>query len=322
VIAHALALACDDPAVLARLGGPLGAEARAAARELAALPRGDRARLAAIARAPVPQGLRGAHGSWIEAALAELPARARAAVAAGGGDAVDGGGLSAGGSGAEGRRGSVDGGGLSAGGSGADGRRGSVDGGGLSAGGSGAEGRRGSVDGGGLSAAGSGAEGRRGSVDGGGLSAAGSGAEGRRGSIDTWLARWACAAIPPLPPVRDRAPRSLDDVVALPGDRLLAWLGAVGRAQRAYAISLAAPGAVRRDELGAARAVIARCRPEGSSDLAIGARAIAPHVAASPIAARQLAVRLPRELGLAIEAELLAHASDPIEHAPRWTALG
>ncbi|HUJ62763.1 MAG TPA: hypothetical protein VLX92_29880 [Kofleriaceae bacterium] len=265
MIAHALALACDDPAVLARLGGPLGAEARAAARELAALPRGDRARLAAIARAPVPQGLRGAHGSWIEAALAELPARARAAVAAGGGDAVDGGGLSAGGSGAEGRRGSV---------------------------------------------------------DGGGLSAAGSGAEGRRGSIDTWLARWACAAIPPLPPVRDRAPRSLDDVVALPGDRLLAWLGAVGRAQRAYAISLAAPGAVRRDELGAARAVIARCRPEGSSDLAIGARAIAPHVAASPIAARQLAVRLPRELGLAIEAELLAHASDPIEHAPRWTALG
>src|SRR5512140_2383302 len=87
VVAGALAAACRDPDVLARLAGPLGAAARAAIP--AASDRAARVRWAAAARAPVPAGLRGVHPSWIEAGLAGLPARARAAVASGGGDAVD-----------------------------------------------------------------------------------------------------------------------------------------------------------------------------------------------------------------------------------------
>lgn len=91
VVAGALAAACRDPAVLGRLAGPLGEAAREAAR-LGARGEVDRAtcvRWAQAARAPVPAGLRGVHPSWVEAGLEGLPARARAAVAAGGGEAVD-----------------------------------------------------------------------------------------------------------------------------------------------------------------------------------------------------------------------------------------
>lgn len=87
VVAGALAAACRDPDVLAGLAGPLGDAARAAIP--AAFDRATRVRWSAIARAPVPAGLRGVHPSWIEAALTDLPARARAAVASGSGDEVD-----------------------------------------------------------------------------------------------------------------------------------------------------------------------------------------------------------------------------------------
>lgn len=84
VLAGALAAACRDPDVLARLAGALGDAARAAC---AGRPdRATRAGWAAAARAPVPAGLRGVHPSWIEAGLAGLPERARVAVAGGGGD--------------------------------------------------------------------------------------------------------------------------------------------------------------------------------------------------------------------------------------------
>jgi hypothetical protein len=87
VIAGALAAACGDPEVLARIGGPLGEAVRAAS---ARRPdRVHRARWAATARTSVPAGIRGVHPSWIEAGLAGLPERARAAVASGGGDEVD-----------------------------------------------------------------------------------------------------------------------------------------------------------------------------------------------------------------------------------------
>ena len=132
---------------------------------------------------------------------------------------------------------------------------------------------------------------------------------------DVWLARWACAEIPPLPDLRGGPVRSLADLVA--HDALEPWLRAVGTAQLQYATSLAQPGAPRRPELGGGRAVIARCK--GGDVLAIGARAIAPHV--DPFAARQLAVRLPRATGLAVLAELHAHAADPIADAPTWAAL-
>jgi hypothetical protein len=49
----------------------------------------ERARALAIARAPVPPGLRAIHPTWIEHGLTGLPARARAAVAAGGGAPID-----------------------------------------------------------------------------------------------------------------------------------------------------------------------------------------------------------------------------------------
>lgn len=93
VAAAAHALGSAAPAVLARLDGPIGDDARAATAELARLPsaaaRARRAGWAALARAPVPPGLRAIEPTWIEAALAGLPARARAAVARGGGDPID-----------------------------------------------------------------------------------------------------------------------------------------------------------------------------------------------------------------------------------------
>jgi len=81
-------LGAHADAVLARIGGRLGVEARAAAAILAKLAPGDermqRAQWLATARHPVPPGLRSIHATWIEAALAEQPARARTAVADGG----------------------------------------------------------------------------------------------------------------------------------------------------------------------------------------------------------------------------------------------
>ena len=81
MIARALAATGLD---LSRLGGPIGEAARA-------LRPGqrERAEWATQARAPVTPGVRGIHASWIEHALSDLPPRARQALAAGGGDAVD-----------------------------------------------------------------------------------------------------------------------------------------------------------------------------------------------------------------------------------------
>lgn len=99
MIAGALAAAAyklgpDGADVLARFAGPLGDEVRAAADELskcdAVAHKHLRADWIAWARAPVPAGVRSIHPSWLEAELAGLPSRARAAVAAAGGsDPVD-----------------------------------------------------------------------------------------------------------------------------------------------------------------------------------------------------------------------------------------
>lgn len=90
VVGDALAAACRDPEVLARVAGPLGVAARTAA-QADRRSEVDRAfvRAAQVARTAVPAGLRGVHPSWVEAGLEGLPARARAAVAAGGGNAID-----------------------------------------------------------------------------------------------------------------------------------------------------------------------------------------------------------------------------------------
>jgi hypothetical protein len=98
VIGEAVATAArrlgdDHHAVLARLGGPLGEAARAAAFQLARLDPAaqklQRARWMAASRLVWPENFRAIHPTWIEAALVDLPARARSAVANGTGDPVD-----------------------------------------------------------------------------------------------------------------------------------------------------------------------------------------------------------------------------------------
>jgi hypothetical protein len=288
VIGEALAAACGDRAVLARIGGPIGAAARAALERLERLEhtggaparRRLRAGWAAAARAPVPPGLRGVHPSWIEATLAELPPRARADLAGGGlGTAA-----------------------------------------GTAAGSPGAS--------------------------------AGAPA-GAPDPVAVWLVRRACAGLPPLP-VADAAgpPASIDEAVRLRGDALEAWLVEIGADQLALAVGAAGGEALaaavrvvgarlaraaariggppRVGALGPVRAAIARCKAAvaelqggGPLDdralLAIGARAIAPHACA--LARRQLAVRLPRPLGLAAADALAAFAQAPIAQAPAWRAL-
>jgi hypothetical protein len=144
-------------------------------------------------------------------------------------------------------------------------------------------------------------------------------AEGPRDAVDVWLVRWACSELPALPATSDRAVLRVEDLISVPNDALAAWLERVGHGQLAYAASLARPGAARRDELGPARGVIARCR--GGDPVAIAARALAPHVIAHAAAPRQLAVKLPRDRGLLLERELAAHAGEPLADVPTWPAL-
>jgi len=89
LVASALAscaarLGDDATAVLSRLAGPLGDDVRAAARALAALDAATakhrRAEVAALARSPALAAIRRIDHSWLEAALVELPERARTAV--------------------------------------------------------------------------------------------------------------------------------------------------------------------------------------------------------------------------------------------------
>ena len=257
MIGELLAASCDDPSVLARIGGPIGEAARDAAAELAEMSvstaRTWRVRLIAALRSPIPPGIRGVHPSWIEAGLEGRPERARTALSAASTELVD-----------------------------------------------------------------------------------------------VWLARWACAELPPLPPIDPAVTtaRSPAELARLSSAKLVGWLANAGADQLAFALrskpdalqaiarSLGTEGdrivaAVRRigtppraGALGSTRDAIARCRGDASPDLLIliGARAIAPHT--DPLSRRQLAVRLPRPRGLAVLAELVRHAADPIERAPSWDALG
>lgn len=245
-VAEALAAACSDRDVLARLAGPLGAATRAAA---AGPPdRATRIRRMVIARAAVPEGLRGVHPSWIEAALAELPPRARTAVASGGGDPVD-----------------------------------------------------------------------------------------------VWLARWATAAFPPMPPVGEARVTSIDSAARVDAGVLARWLEDAGADQLALALGAAGPAAVpatarvvgerllaaeariatppRAGALGPTRAAIARCRVplDDRPLLVIGARAVAPHLDA--LTRRRIVHRLPQPLGQAIAGELAVASRTPLAEAPRWHAL-
>jgi hypothetical protein len=95
VIGEAVAAAARGlgESVLAKIGGPIGEAARAAAAELRGLDatsaRKRRAEWCAAARAPVVAGLRRIHPSWIEHALAGSPERTRRGLAEGPRDRVD-----------------------------------------------------------------------------------------------------------------------------------------------------------------------------------------------------------------------------------------
>lgn len=258
MIGEAIAAACSDPDVLARLGGPLGEAARTAAAALTTLApdarKATRARWAATVRTPVPPGLRGVHGSWIEAQLAPLPRRARTDLAAGGGDRVG-----------------------------------------------------------------------------------------------VWLVRWACADVPALPPLPlgARAPVDVATAIARPAPVLEHWLERVGAdqvvmlaiASRTTELVQRMPGAIggllraslarvwpffRKDLMGSLREMTRRCADtplEQRGLIRIGARTIAPYLAAELGAGEQLVHRLPRELGLVLRGELRAFAATPLAASPTWRAI-
>lgn len=212
MIAGALAAACSDPEVLARLGGSLGG---------ATSPSSKQARALAMAAVRAPASLRGIHGTWIEAALAGLPPRARVELAAG----------------------------------------------------------------------------------------------GMRDRIAVWLARWASAALVPLPPADVERPRTIADAARMTADDLARWLVDVGSDQLAFALDNDLGGRLavaaariakppRAGKLGDRRAAIARCEGERDEEMyvLIGARTIAPYTDA--IVRRQMALRFPRTRGERILFEL------------------
>lgn len=155
-------------------------------------------------------------------------------------------------------------------------------------------------------------------------------------ALDVWLARWATAAVPPMPtaPLTD-----LERVIAREPEAVLAWLAGIGADQLAFALGPAAAAhpllaaAARRiaqpprhGALGPKRAAIARCRgitlDDGSDALLVVAgRALAPQLVDAPLARVQLTRRLPYLQGKRLEHELVTHASITRDHVPTWAAL-
>lgn len=146
--------------------------------------------------------------------------------------------------------------------------------------------------------------------------------------VDVWLARWATATLPPLDG-RDRRDAAT----------LLAWLAGIGADQMAFALGDAATtipalaaAAVRIGtpprvgQLGLERAAIERCRDISLDDelalVRIACRALAPHLAADPLASLELTRRLPRSIGLVIERELAIHARAALDQCPTLAACG
>ena len=149
-------------------------------------------------------------------------------------------------------------------------------------------------------------------------------ASGASDPIDLWLARFACASLPPLAPAaRDVAgwlrSIALDQVAFAVGPEAAAAQPALAPA----AARIARPP--RHGALGSQRAAIVRCRGVRLDDESalhlVAARALAPHLADAPLARWQLTRRLPRVQGLAVDRELVAAATTPLDQVPSWTAL-
>jgi hypothetical protein len=153
-------------------------------------------------------------------------------------------------------------------------------------------------------------------------------AEGPLDEADVWLARRACAHIPPLPAIDPALarPRTVSDTLAMSPIALRDWLTEVGRDQLAFALGdhaavvpeladarvriMTSP---RHGSLGARRDAIDRAKGEA---FVIGVRALAPHLDRPLV--RALVLRFSHPDGRGIGAELTAH------HAGRsaaWSAL-
>jgi hypothetical protein len=168
-------------------------------------------------------------------------------------------------------------------------------------------------------------------------------AAGGGDAASVWLARWATAAIAPMPAVGATRVTSLESATRVDAATLIAWLEDTGADQLALALGAAGDGAAlamarlvgdrvaaaiariarapRAGALGPVRAAIERCRVELDERalMRIGARAIAPH--SDALARLRIALRLPRSLGAIVACELSAAARLPVADAPTWDAL-
>jgi hypothetical protein len=149
--------------------------------------------------------------------------------------------------------------------------------------------------------------------------------DGRIAAIDVWLARSATAHLPPMivepalaAVIGTHAAWKLDAetrVPTAPLPALVAWLDQLGADQLAFATT----GTSRRFAGTSQRAAIARCTGLAKDELLhvkIAARTLAPRL--SWLAAHQLAVRLPRPVGLVVHDELAASRNGEV---PGWAAL-
>lgn len=141
-------------------------------------------------------------------------------------------------------------------------------------------------------------------------------------AVDVWLARSATAHLPPmivepaLAAVVGAHPawKLVDAIPTAPLGALVAWLEQLGADQLAFATS----GTSRRFAGTSQRAAIARCTGLPKDELLhvrLAARTLGPRC--SSLAAHQLAVRLPRPVGLVVYDELRRGGAD----VPAWPAL-
>ncbi|MBV8762713.1 MAG: hypothetical protein JO257_35845 [Deltaproteobacteria bacterium] len=142
--------------------------------------------------------------------------------------------------------------------------------------------------------------------------------------VDVWLARSATAHLPPMivePALAaivgaHAAWKLVDGVPTAPVAALVAWLDRLGADQLAFAMT----GASKRFAGTSQRAAIARCTGIAKDELMhvmIAARTLAPRL--SSLAAHQLAVRLPRPVGLLVHDQLVAVRA--VADVPVWPAL-
>jgi hypothetical protein len=155
-------------------------------------------------------------------------------------------------------------------------------------------------------------------------------AGGMRDPVAVWLARWASAALAPLPPSDVKRPRTMRDVTRMTADDLARWLVDVGSDQLAFALNNDLGGRLavsaariakppRAGKLGDRRAAIARCEGERDEEMyvLIGARTIAPYT--DRIVRRQIALRFPRTRGERILFELAKWAE--MAGTASWDAI-